>query len=57
MAPGPFDSHLLLWTVAGTAMCSAAANSFNQVSHLPNITRVCVGGGGSDKGVRRGEWG
>ena len=32
MAPGPLDPSILLWTTAGTALCSAAANSFNQVN-------------------------
>lgn len=37
MAPGPLDIGVLLWTAAGTALCSAAANSFNQVP------TVCIG--------------
>lgn len=30
MAPGAVDPATLLWAVAGTALCSASANSFNQ---------------------------
>ena len=31
MAPGSVGVATLLWTTAGTSLCSAAANSFNQV--------------------------
>ena len=31
LAPAPIHMGALLWTLAGTGLCSAAANSFNQV--------------------------
>jgi len=34
LAPAPIHVGTLLWTVAGTGLCSAAANSFNQVRKL-----------------------
>lgn len=40
MAPAPLDPAVLLWTAAGTALCSGAANTFNQVS------KELHGGGG-----------
>ena len=41
MAPGPFDLQVLLWTTTGTALCSAAANSFNQASVMAWTRKVC----------------
>ena len=52
MAPAPFDLSTLLWTTSGTALCSAAANSFNQV-----WGRVEEIYGGKSAESREGEWG
>lgn len=42
MAPVPFDLPLLFWTSLGTGLCSASANTINQVWYISDYHSVIV---------------